>query len=455
MNAIPEHENVTARLAHFIVESRWSDIPRALRNEATRSILNHIGCALGGCRYETINRALAVIDRFSGPRIATVVGRPERLDILGAASINAMSSNVLTFDDTHVPTVIHPSASVAPPLLAWSEYRRVSGPELLHAFILGVEASCRIGKSVSPWHYSHGFLITSTCGVFGSAAAIGKMLGLSAQQMTWALGNAASQSCGLVESLPDMAKSIAVGNSARNGIMAALLAEQNFTGGEHPLEGTFGFAQVTGQQADLSKITSALGQTWELPMNAYKPYPAGVVLHPVIDACLELRSEHAISPADIEHIAVRGNPLLRERADRPAPRGSREASVSVHHCCAVAFIHGAAGLRQFTDEAAAQPAVLALRAKVAMTEDAAVGIEEAYVTVRTRSGASFEKHIPYLRGSLQCPLSDADLEAKFLDQAALGAPGCDAQRIIDTIWHIDQLDDVAGLVRMLVGAKAE
>ena len=441
---------MTARFARFIVESRWSDIPQSLRKEAKRSILNHVGCALGSCRDEVVERALTVAERFSGPRVATVVGRPERLDILGAASLNAMSSNVLNFDDTHVPTVIHPSASVAPPLLAWSEHRRVSGPELLHAFILGVEASCRIGKSVSPWHYSHGFLITATCGVFGSAAATGKILGLTAQQMTWALGNAANQSCGLVESLPDMAKSLAVGNSARNGMVAALLAEQNFTGGERPIEGTFGFAQVTGQQADLSKITKGLGQHWELTLNAYKPYPTGVVLHPVIDACLELRREHVIGPADIEHIAVRGNPLLRERADRPAPRGSREASVSVHHCCAVAFIHGAAGVRQFTDEAVAQPEVLALRARVAMTEDSAVGVEEAYVTVRTRSGASFEKHIPHLRGGLQCPLSDADLEAKFLDQAALGAPGCDAQRIIDAVWHIDELDDVAGLVRILV-----
>ena len=452
MNAAPEHENVTARLAQFIVESRWSDIPQSLRKEAQRSILNHIGCALGSCRDPAVERALAVADRFSGPRVATVAGRTERLDLLGAAFINAMSSNVLNFDDTHVPTVIHPSASVAPPLLAWSEHRRVSGPELLHAFILGVEASCRIGNSVSPWHYSHGFHITSTCGVFGSAAAIGKVLGLSGQQMTWALGNAASQSCGLVECLPDMARSIAVGNSARNGIVAALLAEQNFTGGEHAIEGTFGFARVTGQHADLSKITSGLGRTWELSMNAYKPYPTGVVLHPVIDACLELRSEHAIRPGDIERIRVRGNPLLRERADRPAPRGSGEASVSIHHCCAVAFIHGAAGVRQFTDDVVAQPAVHALRAKVAMTEDAAVGIEEAYVTVRTRSGASFEKHIAHLRGGLQCPMSDAELEAKFLDQAALGAQGCDAKRIIDAIWRLDALDDVAGLARMMAPA---
>lgn len=452
MNALWKPRNVTARLARFIVESRWCDISQSLRKEAKRSILNHIGCALGGCRDEAIERALAVVDRFSGPREATVVGRRHRLDIFGAAYINAMSSNVLSFDDTHVPTVIHPSSSVAPPLLAWSEHRRVSGPELLHAFILGVEACCRIGNAVSPWHYRHGFLITSTCGVFGATAAIGKILGLTGQQMTWALGNAANQACGLVASLADMTKCIAIGNSARNGIMAALLAEQNFEGGERAIEGKFGFTDVTGQQADLAKITSGLGQTWELTANAYKPYPTGVVLHPVIEACLALRSEHALRPQDIEHIAVRGNPLLRDRADRPAPRGSREAKLSLHYCCAVAFISGAAGLRQFTDEAVAQPAAAALRTKVTMMEDASIGLEEAYVTVRTRSGASFEKHIPRLRGSPQCPLSDAELEAKFLDQAAIGVPGCDAQRTIDTIWRIDQLDDVAELMRMMPAA---
>ncbi len=173
MSSFQHPENVTAHLAEFIVESGWSDIPQSLRKEAKRSILNHIGCALGGCRSDAVERALRVLDRFSGPREATVFGRHQRVDIFGAACLNAMSSNVLTFDDTHVPTVIHPSASVAPPLFAWSEHRRLSGPELLHAFVLGVEACCRIGKSISPWHYSHGFLITSTCGVFGAAASVG------------------------------------------------------------------------------------------------------------------------------------------------------------------------------------------------------------------------------------------------------------------------------------------
>lgn len=282
---------------------------------------------------------------------------------------------------------------------------------------------------------------------------MGKLLGLTARQITWALGNAANQACGLVETLPDMAKSIAVGNSARNGLLAALLAEENFTGGEHPLEGTFGFANVMGHHPDLSKITNGLGQTWELSWNAYKPYPTGVVLHPVIDACLQLRNEHTFHTGDIENITVRGNPLLRQRADRPAPRTGREASLSIQHCCAVVFIHGAAGLSQFTDEMVSQPAVLALRARVDVKEDASVGVEEAYVTVRTSSGETHTKHIPYLRGGLQCPMTDAELEAKFLDQAAFGTLACGPKQLIDNIYRIEELDDVTELMRMMAPAR--
>ena len=284
----------TAALAHFVVDSQWEDFPSAVVREALRSILNFAGCAIGGSRSEAVNRSLRVFDRYSGPRIASVLGRSEKLDVFAAACLNAMSANVLTYDDTHVPTVMHPGSSVAPPLFALAGDHAVSGRAFLQAFILGVEVCCRIGRAVSPWHYSHGYLITSTCGVFGAAAAAGKLLGLSAEQMTWALGNAANQASGLVETLPDMAKNLAVGNSARAGLLAALLAQENFTGGERPVEGPFGFAHVMGQSPDLSCLTDRLGVDWELTANAYKPYPTGVVLHPVIDACLQLRTTHGL-----------------------------------------------------------------------------------------------------------------------------------------------------------------
>ncbi len=456
MNAQPNDGAVdmTATLARFAVESRWEDIPQSVVREALRSILNFAGCAIGGSRCEAVERSLRVFGRYSGPRSASVFGRAEKLDLFAAACVNAMSANALTYDDTHVPTVMHPGSSVAPPLFAWAEENPVSGRDFLHAFILGVEVSCRIGRSVSPWHYSHGYLITSTCGVFGAAVGVGKFLGLNAEQMKWALGNAANQASGLVETLPDMAKNLAVGNSARAGLLAALLAQENFTGGEHPLEGQFGFCHVMGQVPDLNCLTHQLGESWELAANAYKPYPTGVVLHPVIDACLQLRAEHAVDASLIEHIAVRGNPLLGERADRPAPRNGRDASLSVQHCCAIAFCEGAAGLRQFTDAAVGRADAAALRQRVSLMRDVGVGVEEAFVEVRMQSGAVLTKHVPHLRGSLQCPMSDAELEAKFTDQAGLAAPGIDAQRCIDQLWQLESLPAVAPLIDLLTLKKA-
>src|SRR6202040_2444063 len=140
-----------------------------------------------------------------------------------------------------------------------------------HALILGVEAECRVGLGIMPTHYRRGWHITATCGIFGAAAAAGKLLGLDARHMAWALGHAATQSAGLVESLGSMSKSIGVGNAAKNGLAAALFAKDGFTGAEQPLEGRYGFARVTSDSIGYDSITGKLGESWEILANAYKP----------------------------------------------------------------------------------------------------------------------------------------------------------------------------------------
>jgi len=316
---------VTARLARFVADSRWQDIPEGVRHQAKRTLLNGLGAAFGGCRDVAVDHALAVLQPFSGPAEATIIGRSERTDALTAAFVNAVSTNVLDFDDTHHPTIIHPAAPVAPALLALAERARCNGQQFLHALILGIEAECRVGNAVSPWHYAHGWHITSTCGVIGAAVAVGKLLALDAQRMTFAIGLGANQACGLVESLGSMAKSVSVGNAPRNGIVAALLAERGFTAAPATLEGERGFARVMGQDADLSAIGRDLGAVWESAKNTYKPYPCGIVLHPVIAALLELRARHGLRPESVERVTVRGHPLLRQRTDRARPRAGRES----------------------------------------------------------------------------------------------------------------------------------
>jgi 2-methylcitrate dehydratase PrpD len=377
-----------------------------------------------------------------------VIGRTERPDALSAAFLNAVSANVLEFDDTHLRSVIHPAAPVAPALFALSELRPVSGEDLLHAIILGVETECRIGNAVTPAHYRRGWHITATCGVFGAAAAAGKLLRLDQQHMVWALGNAAAQSAGLIESLGSMAKSISVGNAARNGLAASLLAAQGFTGAEHAIEGTYGFAKVMSDEADLNAITDGLGDSWEILANAYKPYPCGVVLFPVIDGCLDLRERHALAADRIAGVTVRGHPLLRMRTDRPDVTSGRAAKVSLQHSVAVAFLYGAAGLAQYEDACVVEPAVLDLRRKVAVEEDADVPVETAFVTVETTDGRRLECHVTESRGTMARPMSDAELEAKFRSLADHGAPWLDAERLIEAIWGINREPDAARIIKM-------
>jgi 2-methylcitrate dehydratase PrpD len=445
MDPVP---GVTRQLAQFLVESRWSDIPAAVRHEAKRTIMNFVGTALGGCGDIAVELAIRALGPFFGSAQATVIGRTERPDALSAAFLNAVGANVLEFDDTHLRSVIHPAAPVAPALFALSELRPVSGEDLLHAIILGVEAECRIGNAVTPAHYRRGWHVTSTCGVFGAAAAAGKLLRLDRQRMIWALGNAAAQSAGLIGSLGSMAKSISVGNAARNGLAAALLAEQGFTGAEQAIEGTYGFAKVMSDEADLSAVTDGLGASWEILANAYKPYPCGVVLFPVIDGCLDLRARHALAADRIATVTVRGHPLLRMRTDRPDVTSGREAKVSLQHSVAVTFLYGAAGLAQYADACVVEPAVLGLRGKVAVEEDADVPVETAFVTVETTDGRRLECHVTEARGTMARPMSDAELEAKFRGLADHGARSLDAERVIQAIWGIDREPNAATIIKM-------
>ncbi|HTQ33140.1 MAG TPA: MmgE/PrpD family protein [Stellaceae bacterium] len=443
---------ITRRLAEFVAGSHWRDIPEKVRCEGVRGLLNYVGCALGGCGDEAIGLAIGVLSPIFGPPQAGIIGHGERCDLLNAAFLNAASANVLEYDDTHLPTVMHPAAPVAAAVFALAEARGASGVELLHAFILGVEVSCRVGNAVMPHHYRRGAHITATCGIFGAAAAAGKLLGLDPVRMNWALGNAATQSAGLVESLGSMSKSIGVGNAARNGLMGALFAEAGFTAAEHAIEGKYGFAAVASDTVDLAKATAGLGENWEILANAYKPYPCGVVLFPVIDACLELRRRIEVPVDKISKVVVRGHPLLRERTDRPDIGDGRSAKVSLQHSIAVSLLYGAAGIAQFTDAAVADPAVRALRARVTAEDDTAIPVEAAVVSIECADGTVLSEHVKNGRGTPGRPMSDLELDAKVVECAGFRAGFVDTAALIAAIRDIAALGDGAHIMRMTVPA---
>jgi len=437
---------VTESLARNIVAMRWEDIPSPVRHQAKRSFMNFFAVALAGCRTEPVETALRSLGEFSGGKQVTVIGRSERIDALNAAFLNAAGANVHDFCDTHVRTVIHPTVPVAPALLAFAELRQVSGPDLLLAFILGNEIQARIGLAISPSHYNRGWHITSTCGVFGAAAGSGKLAKLDERQMLSALGTAATQSAGLCECLGTPAKSVSVGNAARNGLWSALLAEKGFEGPPEPLAGVQGFYHALAETPDLSEVTDGWGESWQIMATSYKPYPCGFVIHPVLDCVLDWRRDNPA--ADITRVVVRGNPLLSVRADRPDIATGRESQVSVQHAVAAALVTGNAGLDQFTDACVRDPKVLMLRSKVEVLRDNDLSTIAAAVDITTVDGKIHKLSQLAARGSDVNPLADHDLEGKLRTAAAGWDPRYDATPLIDAIWALDQSADVSKLASL-------
>ena len=446
-------ESASGRLSTFVSEAQWDAVPASVRHEAKRSLLNFFACALGGSSDAFIESASAALRPFMGAANATVIGRAFRADAPGAAFLNAASANVFDFDDTHTRTVIHPTAPVAAALFALAERTPMSGRELLLALILGIETECRIGNAISPGHYRRGWHITSTCGVFGAAAAVAKALGFSPERTRWSLGNASAQASGLLETLGTMAKSISVGNAARNGLMGALFAQQNVAGPDRPLEGPYGFLRVTAEAPDPDSLIEGLGEHWEIALNTYKPYPCGIVLSPVIEACLALSNDARCASDEVERVEITAHPLLRERTDRVRPQSGREAQVSAQHAVAVALQSRKAGLREFTDERARDPALDALRGKVVFVDDAACALESAMVSLYLRGGAQLTRRIDCARGSSARPLSDRDLEQKLEDLNVYGGSNCDARPLIDALWTLDRAENAAPLIRLAAGAR--
>jgi 2-methylcitrate dehydratase PrpD len=437
---------VTRALAHSVVATRWDDIPPPVRHQAKRSLMNFFAVTLAGCRTGPVEIALRSLSEFSGGRQATVVGRTERIDALSAAFLNAAGANVHDFCDTHLGTVIHPTAPVAPALLALAELRKVRGADLLLAFILGNEIQARIGLAISPQHYSRGWHITSTCGVFGAASGAGKLLALDETQMVWALGIASTQSSGLCECLGTPAKSVSVGNAARNGLWSALLAEKGFDGPPEPLAGVQGFYHAMGETPNLAAVTDRLGESWEIMATSYKPYPCGFVIHPVLDCVLDWRRDNP--KAEVMRVVVRGNPLLSDRTDRPEVSTGRESQVSVQHAVAAALVTGKAGLDQFTDACVRDPRVLALRSKVEVLRDPRFSTIAAAVEITTADGKTNKLSQTAARGSDVNSLNDKDLEQKLRTAAAGWNPRHDIAPLIDAIWALDKSADVSGLASL-------
>jgi len=439
----------TKALASYIVSSRFEDLPPDVIHEAKRALLNFVGCAIGGSREPAVDRAIQALQPFSGEPTARLLARPERFDPLFASVINGISGHVYEYDDTTPMNYIHPTPPVASALFAFASANPTSGREFLHAFVMGFEAESRVGNAVYPAHYNAGWHITATAGVFGAAAAIGKLLRLSTQEIIWALGLAATQASGLREMFGSMAKSFHAGHAARNGYLSAVLAKSGFTAGEHAIEGPRGFAAVQASEYDLSKVTAGLGEDFQIRYNTYKPYPCGIVVHPTIDGCIDLYREYHPAPESIRGVRVRVAPLVLDLCNKRDIKQGLDSKYSIYHSAAVGLVRGKAGLKEYTDAAANDPLIQRVRERVTAVSDRSITEDQSDVQVELENGQILHRFVECSLGNLRRPLSDAQLEEKFREQA----PVPQVDRVIDLCWRLDELQDVGELTKATNAGK--
>ncbi len=448
---------ITQILANFVANhpSRgWSD---AVDHEAHRTFVNWLGCAVGAAHHEAADAALAAVQMLQPAAQASVLGRSERVDMASAALINGITSHTFDFDDTHLKTIIHPAGPVASAVLALAEglsasnaasgRPAITGRQLIDALVLGIDVSCRVGNAMYPDHYDRGWHITGSTGTLGAAAACARLLGLDAHKTAMALGIAASQPIGMREQFGSMTKPFHPGAAARAGLMSALLASKGFTSSPKALEAPRGMMQTISNKNDWSEITHELGQRFEISFNSYKPFACGIVIHPSIDACSQLRTQ-GVNAQDVQRIELKVHSLVLELTGKKEPADGLQAKFSVYHGCAAGLVFGQATENEYADSIVNRPDMLALRRKVVATVDDSIDEASADVTAVLNDGRRVHVFVAHAIGSLQNPMTDAMLEGKFrgMSDSVLGAQQSIA--LITAAWGMGQAENVSALAAL-------
>lgn len=435
----------TQSLADWTSNLQYSDIPKPVIKAAVKSFYNWYGCAIAGSNHEAVTITKKALSPFFGKETSTLIGLGSRADAQHAALINGIASHVHDYDDTHLETIIHPTGPVASAALAYSDYMGgVSGKDLILAIVAGIETECKLGLAVWPTHYDVGWHITSTVGAIGAAVTVGKLAKLSPEQMRNAIGVAATQVTGLREMFGTHTKAFHAGRAAQNGLLAALLAKEGFTSSSTSLEGKRGWVNVVSTENKVGELFYTLGKEWETEKNAFKPFPCGIVIHPVIDACVQLGKEikeKGKSVDDIESVKLDVHRLVLELTGKKKPKDGLEGKFSVYHGAAIGLLIGKASPAEYEDSVVQNPRVIRMRDVVeATTKD--IPPESCRVWVKMVDGEEFEKEIEYAIGSIRKPMTDEQLTAKFLDQASRVVGEESATRTSDLLWTLEDMKEI-------------
>ncbi|MBI2745037.1 MAG: MmgE/PrpD family protein [Burkholderiales bacterium] len=438
---------VTQTLARYVAShpSRgWSD---AVDHEAHRTFMNWLGCAVGAAQHESAHAALGAVAMLQPAQQASVLGRADKVDMASAALVNGITSHTFDFDDTHLKTIIHPAGPVASAVLALAEHKGLSGRAVIDALVLGIDVSCRVGNTMYPEHYDRGWHITGSTGMLGAAAGCARLLGLDEHKTAMALGIAASQPVGMREQFGTMTKPFHPGGAARAGLMSALLASQGFTSSPKALEAPRGMIQTISTKYAWNEISDELGKRFEISFNSYKPFACGIVIHPSIDACSQLRAQ-GVKADDVERIELKVHSLVLELTGKKEPADGLQGKFSVYHGCACGLIFGKAGEDQYADDIVNRPDMVALRRKVVATVDDSIDEASADVTAVLKDGRRVHVFVKHAIGSLENPMTDAMLETKFHDLSDPVIGKGKTAELIAACWKLGSIGDVRQLTAL-------
>lgn len=452
MAAGPGHKppSVAEQFALHMAGTGWRQLPDAVRAEAPRTLLNWFGCAFGACTTDVVEAALRGLAANGDGGGCRVLGRAERLGPVNAALVNCLASAVHAFDDTHLRTITHPTGPVAAVCLAVTQRNAATWDEFYAALVLGMEIECRLSEALLTGDNgaSVGWYITGVTGGIGAAAAAARLLKLDVPAIASAIGIAAAQAGGFRATHGSMAMPMIPGFAARNGLSAALWAQAGMSCMPNAIEGANGLFDVLAPKANRTAASRDLGARYTMLENAYKPYPCGIVVHPVIDACLDLRAAHSIDCDAIARIECRVHPVGKHLGDRKHPRTEFDAQVSMAYLTAVTLLTGEMTLEHLTPAWLSDETAGRLQDRVTVTADPALGRDQAVVRIDMTDGTTFEARCEHARGSLARPMTRAELVSKFAAQAG---PVIGDATAADFVRLLDEPDalDLPALLRLV------
>ncbi|WJL96773.1 MmgE/PrpD family protein [Microbacterium sp. ET2] len=453
--------SIARSIAEFSVNTQFAAIPDEVIQRAKLFLLDSLGIALASTTYDFARVAEASARELAGcTGPATVIGRAEGLPLRDAVLLNGLLVHGLDYDDTHPEGIVHASASAVPTALAVAESLGRSGRDLLTAYVIGLEVAARLGIAAQGGFHAVGFHPTGLLGAFSSAVIAAKLSGADVDATTAAQGVVGSFASGSLEFLESGAwtKRVHPGWAGVAGVTAESLARNGLLAPELVYEGRFGlYASHLGDRpVDVEAARRALGRTWETLEVAVKPFPACHFTHAFADAALALR-ESGLRPDDVESItcligAGEIGTVCEPRANKLAPRSSYDAQFSLPYVVAASLVHGEFGLHQLEDDALADPATLALAARVMHEADPDSAFPRAFsgeVVVTRKDGTVVRHRESVNRGAGDRPLAAAGIEAKFRSNAALAVSGDQADAILAAVSSIDSFDDVGEFAALL------